>query len=248
MRKTYKYTIVTLILAVAFSFGSMAVVRLLLQARERQILSENGKFELAESVWEQQKQKEISVEDIENTVSRWEGNEMSVHELREGQIFMEEAIRSGREWMNEMDLEDEYNYTLEGDMGDRVYSVHAVLGVMTSEELTEDDREPSDSFWRVEFTSKYRRVFLYVNAVTGKVWSADITMYETLPEQMPYWKLKTFVELAGLEPSYKSAVRNQDGTEAAWDIEDSRLYARMEFQKNQKSVRLIMKLAIEEDE
>lgn len=264
MRKTYKYTIVTLILAVTFSFGSMAVLKLILWARERQILSENGKIEATDSIREWQKQGTVTIEDIEEIVSRWNGNMMSVHNSYEGQISMEEAIRAGREWLHEMDLED--TYVSGKDTDEQIYSVHAVLGEMVQEDFAEDDRKPYDSFWRVGFTSKFMRIFLYVNAVTGNVWNADITMYRNLPEQMPYWKLKTFVELSGLEPSYKGSVRNPEGTEAVWDIEDSRLCARMEFNKkddadfgdsvtepddgipHEKSVHMEIKLAIEEDD
>lgn len=266
MHKTYKYTIVTLLLAVAFSLGSMEAMKLILWVRERQILSENGKIEVAEPVQERQKQGTITVEDIEEAVSRWKGEMLSVHNPYEGQISMEDAIRAGREWMSEMDMENSYLYGREKDKEERIYSVQAVLGVMAQEESAEDDVKLYDSFWRVGFTSRSMRVLLYVNAVTGRVWSADITMYRNLPEQMPYWQLKTFVELSGLEPSYKGSVRNQEGTEAVWDIEDSRLCARMEFNKkddadfgdsvtepddgipHEKSVHMEIKLAIEEDD
>ncbi len=264
MNKTYKYTIVTLILAVAFSFGSMAAVKLMIRAREGQILSESGIIEAA-PVREREEQGEVSVEDIENAVSRWRGNMVSAHNPMEGQISMEEAIRAGREWLGEMDLEREYEDGREMDEDGQLYSVYAILGVMASEEFTEDDMALYDSFWRVEFASKYMQIFLYVNAVTGKVWRADITMYSNCLEQIPYWKLKTFVELCGLQPSYKGAEKNQEGTQAVWDIDDSRLCARMQFYRDyntayqdsltqpdneiphQKSVHLKMGLAIKED-
>ena len=56
MRKTYKYTILTLFLAVAFVFGSMEVMNLILRAREKQFLSESGRVVVEAPVRAWQKQ------------------------------------------------------------------------------------------------------------------------------------------------------------------------------------------------
>ena len=43
MNKSYKYTILTLFLALVFAFGSMAGMNLILRAKERQLLTERGR-------------------------------------------------------------------------------------------------------------------------------------------------------------------------------------------------------------
>ena len=41
--------------------------------------------------------------------------------------------------------------------------------------------------------------------------------------------MKEFIELSGIKPHYEGAVPNEEGTKATWEVEDSRLYAWMDF-------------------
>lgn len=71
---------------------------------------------------------------------------------------------------------------------------------------------------------------MYVNAVTGKVWRAKVSLYDDLPEKMPYENLCLFVEMAGFtEIDAESIVVNKDGTQAVLEMEDSLLYGLAEY-------------------
>ena len=111
-----------------------------------------------------------------------------------------------------------------------VRSVYATLGIASQEESTAVQLEPYYSFWKVEFSSHSMQTILYVNAITGKVWGADITLYESFPEEMPYEKLRSFAELSGLEFSDYNVAKNQEETQVILGIDGSHLYAKMEFQ------------------
>lgn len=227
MDKKHKYTILTVFLALTFSFGSMKGTDLILKSRERQLLEENGKILPGSSILEWQEKDILTMEQMEEAVKHWEKSEKwTAHDPVSGQISMERAIKGGKDWIIEMGIaREDWEENAAIDLG----AVNAVLGMAEMEETGKEQAEPQDSFWKVEFSNGFIQGFLYVNAVTGKVWEADITLFEYLPEQMPYWKLKTFVELAGLQPSYKGAVKNLEEAEALWEIEDSQLCAKMEF-------------------
>ena len=272
MNKMYKYTVITVILAVAFSLGSMAAVNLMLQTKEGQLLSENGEIVTGKAVWEWQKQETLTVEQVEAVVSRWKKSmRMTVQNPVSGQISMEEAVKSGKEWLSQMELE-EYEWEDERDWEtdgygfkkketEEIYSLDATLGAMTQERFAKV-QQPYDSFWKVQLSNRSLQAFLYVNAVTGRVWKAEVTLYEGLPGMMPYWKLKDFIELSGLQPHHRGAIRNKDETEAVWDVADSRLCAKMKISRadhlnyrerrlgikfRQEKVKIIMELQTREE-
>lgn len=222
--KRHKYTILTMFLTAIISLGSMAGVNLILRAREDQLLSEQGEM-LAETTtngW--QKHEIISIEQMEEALSCWDKSNMIAHNPVHRQISMEEAVKAGKVWLTQMDF---IGYRFDEDEKSQVRSVYATLG--SQKESEEVLVNPYYSFWKVNISGRSLDAILYVNAVTAQVWQAELTFYEDLPEQMPYWKLKDFIELSGLEPYYKGAVCNKEGTEASWKIADSRLYARMDF-------------------
>lgn len=97
---------------------------------------------------------------------------------------------------------------------------------------------------------------LYLNAVTGEVYQADMTLYEGFSEKMPYEKLECFVELSGLRTSDADMVRNQEGTQAILKIDDSRMYAEMAFRHSEagypdtaskENVIINLKIVVEKD-
>lgn len=236
MKKTYKYTILTMFLAFVFAVGSMEGMNVILQAKEKHLLAEGGKFETETPVLEGQEQDSLKAEQIEEVVSCWDGSNaiaVSIHHPVSEQISMEEAIKEGREWLSEMGME--------GDMkesGEEISSVSAILGT-----LNQNNSKPYYSFWMLKISNSSMEASLYVNAVTGKVWIADILLYENPLQKMPYWKLEHFIELSGLQPSSAGAVRNQEGTQAVWEIDDSRLCGKMDFSYSQ----IKFKLAIKEE-
>jgi hypothetical protein len=67
---------------------------------------------------------------------------------------------------------------------------------------------------------------IYINAVTGKVWGAEITLYEEMIEKWHDNRLQTFVELAGLQVADEDLIAIDSGeTRTEIAIKESRLYA-----------------------
>lgn len=244
MNKTYKYTILTLFLAVAFAFGSMEVMNFILRAREGQFLSESGRVVVEAPVWAWQEQNideegeysdsnnrryTLSIEQIEDVINCWnERIAVTVHNPVNDQISMEEAVKAGEEWLAEMGIEESGH---EGDVG--LCFRNAMLGVAKQDTSGEAQLESYYSFWIMNFSNPAMSAILYLNAATGKVWSAEITLYEDLPVEMPYEKLKYFTELSGLQASDANIVVNQEGTQAIMPINSSMIYAEMEFRHSQ---------------
>ena len=210
MSRKYKYTFFTVFLALAFSFGSMKAMDFILKVREQQLLEEKGTVLPDVFVLEWQEKDDLTVHQVEETVKCWEESvKFTTHNPVSGQISIEQAIKESKSWMKEMSLgiSEWGGNDVEIDLG----AVNAVLGTI-EEETGRQQAEPQNSFWKVEFSNHSIQGILYVNAVTGKIWFADITLFEYLPDQMPYWKLKYFLELAGLQATHKGSVQNTEKT------------------------------------
>lgn len=240
MNKTYKYTLLTLFLSVVFVVGSMEGMNFILQVRERQFLSGNGRIVVEAPVraWQEQaggmegengensqERYVLTVEQMEEVISSWDESTTVIHDPVNGQISMEEAMRAGKEWLAEMGMVENV------DAG--THSMYATLSIMQKRSW-EMQLEPYYSFWFVQYSSQSIIAYLYINAVTGRVWNADITLYEDLPEKVPYEKLSLFAELSGLPLSGSEVVfKNQEGTQAVLMAEGSPLCAEMEFYRSQ---------------
>lgn len=226
MNKTYKYTVLTVFLALVFSFGNIICMKFILQARERQLLTESGTsvIDVPVQEWKIEGYSEpLTMEQIEDVIKCWdESTDVIEYEPVMGQITGGGAIKAGEQWLAEMGLE-------EGTQTEsRTETVYVTLSMgIAGESKLETGIEPYYSFWRIEFTSRSFQAFLCINAVTGKVWGADIVLYENLPGEMPCEKLSRFVELAGLPAS--GAVSRIGGSNAFLPIDNSDLNAEMEF-------------------
>ena len=267
MNKSYKYTILTLLLAVLFVFGSMEGMNLILRAREIQFLSESGRVVVEAPVraWMEQNGGAegedgdnlqegyvLTMAQMEDVISSWDENTAVIHSPVNGQISMEEAMRAAEEWFVEMGIIE--------DMEAETHSMYARLSVAAQSASDKTQLEPYYSFWYVRYSSQSMMAFLYINAVTGRVWSADITLYEDLTEEMPYEKLNLFAELSGLQISEADTViRNQEGTQVLLFAGDSPLCAEMEFyyspvveydagMPDREHVRLIFRLVVSKEE
>ncbi len=239
-----KYTILTLLLTVIFAFGSMAGMHLVLRAREQQLLSEQGKAVVESPVRAWQKEEDtdfdqeaylLTMEQIEEVIRSWDEHlAVTVHNPVNGQISMETAIESGKEWLAEMG----FRTAADADSPE-VYSVQASLSIVNQNQSAGTQSEPYYSFWVLRFSNQSMMAFLRLNAVTGNVWSADITLYGDLSEEISCEKLSRFVELSGLPvPQDDTSVitKNADRTDAVLKIEDSQLQAEMAFWRAQTKV------------
>lgn len=245
MNKRYQYTILTVVLAIVISFGSIAGMDLILKARERQLLTKGGRVVVKTPVQgyqEQQKEEKfaqdrntLTTEQMEEVVSLWDGpDEVIVHNPVNGQISMGEAIRAGQDWLVKMGMKEE-----EDDEVHQYATLSTAVWEASAEEGSPEGVQtaPYNSFWRVQFYGGSLEAFLYVNAVTGQVWSADIILYENLPKEIPYEKLTEFVELCGLKISDSHKEDELWQPSYSWrdivEIKDSKLYAEMRFIRSQ---------------
>ena len=211
MKKTYKYTFLTMFLALVFIFGSMAGMNFILHTREDQLLSESGMAVVESPVrawqdWGDKTEKDedgerysLSVVQVKDAIESWNRRlGETLHNPVQGQISMEEAVQEGEEWLQKG-------------------SSRVPL-------------EPYYSFWTVHFSGSYMDAVLYLNAVTGRVWGAEITLYDNLLEELPCEKLGQFVEMAGLQAADGIAEINEEKTQAVLVVEDDLLYARLDYQ------------------
>ncbi len=113
MNKSFQYTILTLLLALVFAFGSMAGMNLILEKREEQILTERGKAVIEAPVfawqeWEtegneenkENKGRTLTLKQISDAIDSWNNRTGEViHDPVEGQISMEQAIEQGKAWL-----------------------------------------------------------------------------------------------------------------------------------------------------
>lgn len=245
MNKSFQYTILTLLLALVFAFGSMAGMNLILEAREKQILTERGKAVIEAPVrawqeWETDEEEEnngcaLTLKQVRDVIESWDHRTGEViHDPVERQISMEQAIEQGKAWLASMDKGR-----------DEIYSVSAVLGVGKQDGQAMGQVEPYYSFWTIRFTNQRINTTVYLNAVTGNVWGAEIILYEDIPGEMPVESMYLFAELTGVEKKgLKEPKVRVTGNEAAMEWNEG-IEVRMNFsvvqlcQKSQKAYAVI---------
>lgn len=232
--KKYKYTFISLMSAVLFIIGSMAAANCILRLRETRLLTERGgiKVELPVREWgggensdesvngidTNDKKNSLSVKQIEEAVKSWNNRTgVTLHEQVAGQISMEEAIEKGKKWLAEMEI---------GGVKEAVsFSISAELGVGRQNEDT-GEREAYFSFWTVTYSNQSMNAVLYLNAVTGNVWGAEIKLYEEQTNKSSDDRLQLFVKLAGLQAAdnVPSIIASQE-IKSTITIKESQLYA-----------------------
>lgn len=162
-----------------------------------------------------------------------------LHDPAKGQITMEQAIASGEDWLVEMGFAEEMEGIVDGkeDSGGRkrigfgepesvVLLRRASLGTKTPENGLQIPIASYFSFWTVRFYNKYMYVSLSVNAVTGKVWDAEITLFGNMAYSHSTEKLVLFVKLAGVQAQMEDYIET-DGKWERMAVKESPLYGRM---------------------
>ena len=158
MKKTYKYTFLTMFLALAFIFGSMAVMNFILYIREDQFLSESGMAVVESPVrswqgWgdepdakEDGERYSLTTVQVRDAVESWNQRlGETLHDPVEGQVSMKEAVREGEEWLISMGIGETQGAE------DRLRLVKAALGVGIQKGSSKVQLEPYYSFWTVHF-------------------------------------------------------------------------------------------------
>lgn len=208
MKRVHRYTQVCFLLVVTFILGSMAGMNFIFQEKESRLLQESGTAEIESPVmiWQEteetgeegtdtaaeQEKRQLTIEQIEEVIDyRADAATEILHGPAEGQIPMEDAIASGEDWLMEMGFAEEND--------SQVLSRRASLGVKMDQEISGMPMEPYYSFWTVQFSNESMYAVLSVNAVTGKVWDAEITLYNDLSTGFSWEKLELFLKLAGIQ-------------------------------------------------
>jgi len=231
--KKYRYTFLSLIFAVLFVIGSMAATNTILRLRETRLLTERGGIKVESPVreWEgggnsdesaigidtNGKKNSLSMKQVEEAVRSWNNRTgVTLHEQVAGQISMEEAIENGKKWLAEMKI---------GDGKEEVsFLISAELGVSRQKEDT-GEREAYFSFWTVTYFNQSMNAVLYLNAVTGNIWGAEIKLYEGKPKKSSDDRLRLFVKLAGLQAAEDAPPIDSQEINSTITIKESRLYA-----------------------
>ena len=161
----------------------------------------------------------LSNEQIEDAVNSWNNRKADVlHSPVEGQISMEEAIDNGKEWLNDMEAGIAEKYYI-NETGEEAYVVskslsaasdtvayatlsYALAGTGDKQDEISKPAEPYNSFWTVRLEISDFIAVLYVNAVTGNVWGAELSeKYDPGEFKPDYNKIEKFWKLAGMESS-----------------------------------------------
>lgn len=226
--------------AVIFILGSMAGMNLILQRRESRLLQESG-TEIVESpvaVWENPQDAGTEKTDMSSgnslpllTAAQMEEviyyrkdavNEV-LHDPVTGQIPMEEAIACGEQWLAEMGF-TEADAEGNAEREPQALSRRASLGIKRNQTISEVPMEPYYSFWTVRFSGESVYAVLSVNAVTGRVWDADITLYNDMLREFSWDTLDLFAELAGVQADIGNYMEiNDTNTGASLAVRDSNL-------------------------
>lgn len=159
--RLYKYTALSALLVLVFAFG------------RQETESSMEKFTSKKSM--------LTVKQMEEIIGRWDEHTIISHKHADDQISMKEAIDAGKDWLVQMGMTNGVS-----KVSGETYSASARLVTSLKEESMERQPEPYYSSWFVRFTGPSVTAFLYINAVTGTVWSADITLYEDLTEKVSF--------------------------------------------------------------
>lgn len=246
MNRASKYTLLSLLFAAVFVFGSMAGTDFILQMWEKRRLEESGTVTMESPVlaWQsaetgeeydgqdgealvRDKEEDLTLteKEIEQVIRYRKNCEGELlHDPVKGQITMEQAFAAGENWLVEMGFWD-HSRTHSEPLLHR-----ASLGTKTAKEGLHMPIEPYYSFWTVRFSSTDMYVSLSVNAMTGRVWDAKITLYdiENVNNDKSLDKLERFIRLAGIEAPVEQYVEISDsGSWVSMAVKESPLYAQM---------------------
>lgn len=196
--KSAIYPFLTILLAAAFIVLSMACVRTFLKRRETALLNSSGRIEQTAPVSAALEKEDgekitLSIDEIEAVVRTWNRrSSMSVHEPVEGQISMNEAVKAVDEWLPKMGFSEGI---LSGNS-----TVRSSLNVAKVKGEKTEILSPDYSFWEVAVNGDKLEGIFYVNAVTGQIWEAVVTLPDEVEELSDSRLLDTFTRLAGFTP------------------------------------------------
>lgn len=171
--------------AVAIAFGGLALVQGRLETEEDRLLEEGGEIKVqiqaqkmaSQTVGEvETQQAELTQAELAQAVEYLEqGGDRYLHEPQAGQLSMAQAVDCGKEWMEGFLLPRlGAGPDVTGEA--REYKVGCFLWAREENSLEGPAEAPWLSYWSVELNSPDVDGMLILNAVTGQVMSAAVTV------------------------------------------------------------------------
>lgn len=178
------YTLLVFALSFTVICGSWLVTKEMLHWKEEEILAQKGQISI--EVLENENEKEsqdtpvvngefegeiLSEDMIAQVLSVWEaGGRELLHEPGKGQMNMEQAIDIGKDWIGKLSQ----NNILPAYLSDSDFdNTNAVLCTLDKQVSID---EALISYWRITYVEDDVRINLVIHAVSGQVWSADISI------------------------------------------------------------------------
>lgn len=209
--------------AIAIAFGGLALVEVRLAAEEDRILDAGGEMRIiqvqtqkmeAQDVDEAAvRQAELTQEELAQAVECLKrGGDRHLHEPQAGQLSMAQAVDCGKGWMEEFLLP---RLGLEPDEGGeaREYKVGCFLWAREEE----SGEAPWLSYWAVELNAAGIDGMLILNAATGQVMSAAVTVSHPIEYQdrdRIDTLLDDYADSFGIVSSYSAVGRYDLGTKS----------------------------------
>lgn len=193
-----KWLFFTLLLAAAFILLSMLLVHKLIKTRENALLAGKGTIKQDSPVSgglmkEKGEKVVLTPEEVQAIMKNWDMRiGVVVHEPVEGQIAMSEAVKAVDEWLPKMGISDGI---LSGNS-----TVYSSLSIAQIKGEKPELLSPTYSFWQVVVNGDELAGTFYVNAVTGQIFEAHITLRSEITDVTKEQLLKSFIRLAGLKP------------------------------------------------
>ncbi len=267
MIKGHIHTFFSIIFAIAFIYGSMLCMNVILKQRQNAFLNESGVTtvqtpvkawqELADNEADSYSKNDNSTEvlssaQIKDAVDSWNNRSADVlHSPVKGQISMEEAIDNGKEWLKNMGVDgvtesyvDEKvvneaktgqgSLSVEADTVAYATLSYAITGTGDKQVELSKLAEPYNSFWTVQLEKTGINAVLYVNAVTGSVWGAELNEKYNSGEFKPdYNKIEKFWNLAGMESTDSDWLNvSEKDTKAIYESSAEPVYAVMNYKRH----------------
>lgn len=213
--------------AIAIAFGGLALVEVRLAAEEDRILDAGGEMRIiqvqtqkmeAQDVDEAAvRQAELTQEELAQAVECLKrGGDRHLHEPQAGQLSMAQAVDCGKGWMEEFLLP---RLGLEPDEGGeaREYKVGCFLWAREEDAGEESGEAPWLSYWAVELNAAGIDGMLILNAATGQVMSAAVTVSHPIEYQdrdRIDTLLDDYADSFGIVSSYSTVGRYDLGTKS----------------------------------
>lgn len=205
-----KWLFFTLLLVAAFILLSMFLGHKLIKTRENALLAGKGTIKqdspVSGGLMNKKREKVVlTPEEVQAIMKNWDMRiGVVVHEPVEGQIAMSEAVKAVDEWLPKMGISDGI---LSGNS-----TVYSSLNIARIKGEKPELLSPTYSFWEVVVNGDELTGIFYVNAVTGQIFEARITLRSEITGVTKAQLLKSFIRLAGLKP--KEQKKSDDLNEA----------------------------------